>query len=172
MRDPLGRESTSVHQRLCTDSHGLEVGSRGTAGAPSARMPKLRVLVADDDGEILTLIEKALRQFYDADVVAVASGGELLDKIANDGAFDVIVTDVTMPWMTGLHVMHSARTAGLPIPVVVMTALRDPTLPEQVASLGAFAELLHKPFTLVELFAALRRSLANTEHETQTPRDG
>jgi CheY-like chemotaxis protein len=135
-------------------------------------MPKLRALVADDDREMLSLVAKALRQFYDAEVVAVESGGELLEKIANDGAFDVIVTDITMPWMTGLHVMHSARTAGLPIPVVVMTALRDPTLPEQVAALGASAELLHKPFSLVELFAALRRSLANTKRETQTPRHG
>jgi CheY-like chemotaxis protein len=127
-------------------------------------MPKLRVLVADDDGEMLNLVGKALRQFYDADVVAVTSGGELLEKIANDGAFDVIVTDVSMPWMTGLHVMHSARTAGMPVPVVVMTALRDPTMPEQVASLGARAELLHKPFSIVELFAALRRVLASSAH--------
>lgn len=135
-------------------------------------MPKLRVLLADDDSEMLMLVEKALHQFYDADVVPVASGGELLEKIANDGEFDVIVTDITMPWMTGLHVMHTARTAGLPVPVVVMTALRDPTLPEQVASLGACAELLHKPFSIVELFAALRRCLANTERDTQTPHDG
>ena len=125
-------------------------------------MGKLRVLVADDDSEILILVGKALRQFYDADVVTVASGGELLEKIANDGAFDVIVTDVSMPWMSGLHVMHSARTAGLPIPVVVMTALRDPTLPEQVSSLGARAELLHKPFSIIELFSALRRCLASS----------
>jgi len=142
------------------------------AGARNVGMPKLRVLLADDDSEMLMLVEKALHQFYDADVVAVASGGELLEKIANDGAFDVVVTDITMPWMTGLHVMHSARAAGLPIPVVVMTALRDPTLPEQVASLGACAELLHKPFSISELLAALRRSLASSARETQTPRHG
>lgn len=118
---------------------------------------------------MLSLVAKALRQFYDADVVTVESGGELLEKIANDGAFDVIVTDISMPWMSGLHVMHSARTAGSPIPVVVMTALRDPTLPEQVASLGARAELLHKPFSIVELFATLRRCMSDTQHEADTP---
>ncbi|HVK85986.1 MAG TPA: hypothetical protein VM513_17820, partial [Kofleriaceae bacterium] len=46
-----------------------------------------------------------------------------------------IVTDISMPWMTGLQVMHSARAAGLRVPIIVMTALRDPTIPEQVASL-------------------------------------
>ena len=120
-----------------------------------------RALVADDDTEMLSMVTKALRQFG-AEVVAVMAGGELLEKIANDGPFDVIVTDIAMPWMTGLQVMQSARTAGLPVPVVVMTALRDPTLPEQVASLGARAELLQKPFSIDELFAALRRCLAET----------
>ena len=131
-------------------------------------MPKLRALVADDDAEMLSVVATALRQFG-ADVVAVTSGGELLEKIANDGAFDVIVTDISMPWMSGLHVMHSARTAGLPVPVVVMTALRDPTLPEQVASLGVRAELLHKPFSIDELYAALRRCLTEPAREVEAP---
>jgi two-component system, OmpR family, response regulator TctD len=122
-------------------------------------MARPRVLVADDDSDILNLVGTALRNFG-ADVVSVSSGGELLESLANAGAFDVIVTDIAMPWMSGLQVMQSARTAGLPVPVVVMTALRDPSLPDQVRSLGARAELLHKPFSVDELYAAIRRSLA------------
>lgn len=53
-------------------------------------MTMLRVLAADDDSEMLTLVGKALRQICDADVVEVASGGELLEKIANDGASDCL----------------------------------------------------------------------------------
>ncbi|MCW5802861.1 MAG: response regulator [Deltaproteobacteria bacterium] len=117
---------------------------------------------------MLSLVSQALRHFG-ADVVAVAAGGELLEAIANAGPFDVIVTDIAMPWMTGLQVMHSARAAGLPVPVVVMTALRDPTLPEQVTSLGAHAELLHKPFSIDELFAALRRCLSGSAGDTPPP---
>jgi CheY-like chemotaxis protein len=134
--------------------------SSGTNTARPSTMAELRALVADDDGELLSLVSKALREFG-ADVVAVTSGGELLEEIANDGPFDVIVTDVTMPWMTGLQVMQSARTAGLPIPVVVMTALRTRSLPAQVASLGARAELVRKPFSIEQLYAALRRCLAD-----------
>lgn len=117
-----------------------------------------RVLIADDDGEMLSLVSWALDRFG-ADVVCVKSGGELLEKIANDGVFDLVVTDIAMPWMTGLHVMHSARTAGFRVPVIVMTALRDPIVSEQVRSLGARSELLLKPFSIIELFAALGRSL-------------
>ncbi|HVK88421.1 MAG TPA: response regulator [Kofleriaceae bacterium] len=132
-------------------------------------MAKLRALVADDDADMLSVVSKALVQFG-ADVVAATSGGALLEKIANDGDFDVIVTDISMPWMTGLQVMHSARAAGLRVPIIVMTALRDPTIPEQVASLGVRAELLHKPFSIDELHAALRHCLADAGDETQTLR--
>lgn len=118
----------------------------------------LRALVADDDAEMLSLVGNAVRSFG-ADVVAVTSGGELLEKLAEEGPFDVIVTDISMPWMTGMHVLQSARTAGLPVPAVVITALRDPTLPDQVKSLGAHAELLRKPFSIEQLNAALRRCL-------------
>lgn len=131
-------------------------------------MERLRALVADDDPEMLSLVSKAVRQFG-ADVAAVSSGGELLETIANAGPFDVIITDISMPWMTGLQVMHSARTAGLPSPVVVMTALRDPTLPQQVTSLGAHAELLHKPFSIHELYAALRRCLSEPARDADVP---
>jgi CheY-like chemotaxis protein len=131
-------------------------------------MTRLRALVADDDGDMLAMVCKALRQFG-ADVVGVTSGGDLLEKLAEDARFDVIVTDISMPWMTGMQVMHSARTAGLPIPVIVITALRDPTLPEQVTSLGARAELLHKPFSIDELYAALRRCIAEPTHERGAP---
>jgi CheY-like chemotaxis protein len=128
-------------------------------------MTMLRALVADDDSEMLSLVSRVL-QHFGADVVAVSSGGELLEKLANDGAFDVIVTDITMPWMTGMHVMQSVRTAGLPVPVVVMTALRDPTLPDQVRSLGTHAELLFKPFSIADLYSALARCLAEPSRDS------
>jgi DNA-binding response OmpR family regulator len=69
-----------------------------------------------------------------------------------------------MPWMTGLQVMHSARTAGLPVPVVVMTALRDPGIDDQVKSLGEHARLIRKPFTYNDLVAALHEVLHGAQH--------
>lgn len=72
-----------------------------------------------------------------------------------EGRFDVIVADVQMPWMTGLQALHSARTAGLLTPVVVMTALRDDRIVRQVDALGAHAILLYKPFDLDELHTAI-----------------
>jgi hypothetical protein len=53
--------------------------------------------------------------------------------------------------------MHSTRYAGLETPVIVMTALRDAKIPEQVERLGENALFLRKPFSLGELRDAIAR---------------
>lgn len=118
-----------------------------------------RILVADDDPELLEGVVQWLRR-EGADVLQAASGDELLDRLAHDGRFDLVVTDVAMPWMTGLQVMHSARAAGLGTPIIVMTALRDERIPAQVATLGQRAAYLRKPFEVGELESVAERLLA------------
>jgi CheY-like chemotaxis protein len=80
-------------------------------------------------------------------------GDELLQAIADGGPFDLIVTDVSMPWMTGLQVAHSARTAGVTTPVIVMTASVIP--PTDVEQIGGSTVLLRKPFRLSQLTRAV-----------------
>jgi len=128
-------------------------------------MVRLRALVADDNADLLEVVSHVLEQ-VGLDVVRASCGAELLERLAADGPFDVVVTDVAMPWMTGLHVMHSARAAGLTCPVIVMTVLRDAKTNAQVASLGEDVHLLAKPFSLARLRAALFESLVSRPHVT------
>jgi len=120
----------------------------------------VRVLVADDDVELLGTIAAALER-SGAEVVRAESGAELLERIADEAAFDLVITDVAMPWLNGLYAMHSARTVGLETPVIVMTALKDDRLPDQVRSLGERAVLLRKPFDLDELESTASRLLSS-----------
>lgn len=115
----------------------------------------MRVLVADDDPEMLELVSGIVRRELAADVTRATTGHELLDQLAH-GEWDLIITDISMPWMTGVQVMQSARTAGLPVPVVVMTALRGSEVAGQVEALGDRALLIRKPFSLEDLLAAVR----------------
>jgi two-component system KDP operon response regulator KdpE len=126
-----------------------------------------RILVADDDPELLQLVVNALlvRGF---EVVSATTGGELLEGVAEQGPFHLVVTDVAMPWMTGLQVMHSARSAGLSCPVIVMTAMRSHKTAEQVAALGVEVQLLYKPFTIDEFDRTVRRALGHVESSTVT----
>jgi CheY-like chemotaxis protein len=112
-----------------------------------------RVLVADDDPLLLATVADALTHLGAA-VTRAASGAELIEQLANEGPFDLVVIDVSMPWMSGLQAMHAIRTAGLGIPVIVMTALPDERIPAQVRALGDNAALLRKPFDLTQLISA------------------
>ncbi len=126
-------------------------------------LSRARILVADDDLELLDAVADALSHLG-ADVVRARTGGELIDKIADEGPFSLVVTDISMPWMSGLQAMHSARTAGLATPVIVMTALQDERVPTQVNALGPRAVLLRKPFALDELEVVASRMLATGHH--------
>jgi two-component system OmpR family response regulator len=118
-----------------------------------------RVLVADDDPDLLDIVVTSLTE-SGADVVSATSGADLLEHLADDGPFDLIITDVAMPWMTGFQVAHSVREAGLDVPVIIMTGRDDPGLTERVQSLGGRAALLRKPFDSQALDAAVAALLA------------
>jgi CheY-like chemotaxis protein len=117
-------------------------------------MSGLRVLVADDDPDVLQDVSCAF-EIMGHQVTRATSGNELITRLGEDEPFDLIVTDISMPWMSGLQAMHSTRYAGLQTPVIVMTALRDAEIPERVQALGRNALLLRKPFGLVELETAV-----------------
>ena len=119
-------------------------------------MPMLshaHVLVADDDPQLLDAVAESLTRLG-ANVVRARSGADLIEQLANAGPFDLVVTDIGMPWMSGLQAMHATRAAGLATAVIVMTALTDERIPAQVRALGEKTVLLRKPFELGELESA------------------
>jgi two-component system cell cycle sensor histidine kinase/response regulator CckA len=120
------------------------------------------VLLADDDPALLDTIAAALTRIG-ADVVRAWNGADLIEQLAKAGPFDLVVTDIGMPWMSGLQAMHSIRSAGLPTPVIVMTALTDERIPAQVQALGEHALFLRKPFGLGQLESAVSLLLSATQ---------
>jgi CheY-like chemotaxis protein len=95
-----------------------------------------------------------------ADVIRASSGEELIEQLATEGPFDLVVTDVSMPWMSGLTAIHAARSAGISQAVIIMTAREDEQIPAQVQALGPDAVFLRKPFGLSELGDAASMLLA------------
>jgi DNA-binding response OmpR family regulator len=121
----------------------------------------LRVLIADDDPVTVSLVAATITRIG-YEVTLADDGDSLLQKVAEDGPFEVIVTDVAMPWMSGLQVASSLRAAGLRTPILVMTAL--PLDPNVVRRLGDGAVLLRKPFHLKELVAAVQHLVRLSHH--------
>lgn len=126
------------------------------------------MLVADDDPELLAGVSEALTHLG-ADVTRAVDGGELIEKLAAKGPFDLVVTDISMPWMTGIQAVHAVRRAGVGTSVLIMTALQDETIAARVNALGGNVALLLKPFTLTELQSAASALLeqASGKHQSR-----
>jgi CheY-like chemotaxis protein len=130
----------------CTDR-------RLTADTTSTVSTHRRILIADDDPDTLQLIEAAVHA-PGVEIYVAMDGLEMLELIAECGPLDLIVTDLVMPWIGGLQVLASIREAGLDTPVLVLTGLDRPALPDTIARLG-HTMLVRKPFEIVELRRAI-----------------
>lgn len=122
-------------------------------------VPGTRILVADDDPELLSALAQALRR-AGAHVVCADGSEELIRRLTSEGRFALVVSDVSMPWMNGLHAMRAARNAGLAAPIIIISARTDANIAAEVRALGANVIWLRKPFDLLELEAAAEELLA------------
>jgi CheY-like chemotaxis protein len=119
-----------------------------------SRSSQLRVLLAEDDDALRAELSRVLAD--DGAIVAEARDGlEAADRLANDGPFDAIVTDVRMPGKTGLEVLRELRAKGVRTPAIVMTGFGDGLWASQGLGLeGAF--VFAKPFDLDDLRTAVQ----------------
>jgi CheY-like chemotaxis protein len=117
---------------------------------------KLRVLVAEDEHLAALVVEDALSDLG-YQVVLARDGLEALD-IAETLDFDVLLTDLAMPRVTGWELISRLRARRADLPVVVMTGYLPPGGGQALfADKRGPTALLHKPFALGQLFAALGR---------------
>ena len=122
--------------------------------AASVPLQVSRIAIADDDPDSLALLRLALGGPV-TEIREATNGVELAQLLLENEPFDLVVTDVLMPWIEGLAVLRSARVAEDMTPVLLITGLRRPDLDATVERLG-HAKLLHKPFGISELRAAAR----------------
>jgi CheY-like chemotaxis protein len=116
-----------------------------------------RVVIAEDDDDMRSVLCELVLGLG-VQVAEASSGGDLVGLLTDDQPVDLLITDVRMPWMTGLQVALSARNSGLAVPVIIVTAFPDDSLRAQVENLGS-AVLLAKPFRPEELLSLVRERL-------------
>lgn len=118
--------------------------------------PATTVLVAEDDNEIRTALERILR-YEGYEPITVKDGAAALEAITEHEP-DLIVLDVMMPFVDGLTVCRRIRERGNRTPVMMLTARHE--VSDKVAGLDAGADdYLPKPFELEELLARIRALL-------------
>jgi len=126
-----------------------------------------RILVADDEPDILNLTRLMLEQ--EGYLVTTASDGEETLRKAEAEMPDIILLDIVMPGKTGLEVCKilKAKHKTRDIPVVMFTALGqdgDRKLAKEAGCDGYFT----KPFSLESLLTEVRRHLDRTRAERRS----
>lgn len=115
----------------------------------------IRILVVDDDPEIVSFVKRGL--IYEGYTIDTAGeGAEALAK-ARDTEPDLVILDIMMPGIDGIEVSKRLRQAGN-VPILMLTA--KGTVADKVAGLGAGADdYLVKPFAFDELVARVKALL-------------
>jgi two-component system nitrogen regulation response regulator GlnG len=115
--------------------------------------PRLRVLVVEDDERSGRMLAELLRR--DGFVVEVCPSGLAgLQRLTEDPAPDVLVTDLRMPQIDGVTVARLARTQSPAMPILIVTAYPD--LARRLDGAGPVPQLFIKPLDYPALVGALR----------------
>jgi len=121
--------------------------------------PEARLLVVDDEQNIVELLEASLR-FHGFDVTTATDGTTAL-KLAKEVQPDLMVTDVMMPGLNGFELVRSLRADGYQFPVLFLTA-KD-AVDDRVTGLTIGGDdYIVKPFSLSEVVARIRVVLKRT----------
>lgn len=117
-------------------------------------MAKVRAAVVDDEDEILDLIEQILaeeglktQRFHRAEEVLEVIGVE---------SFDIIISDLVLPGMTGLDLLDALHERGIGTPFVLITGYASLDTAIEAVNRGAFS-FVKKPFNIEEIRIVVNR---------------
>ena len=117
-----------------------------------------RILVAEDDAGVRLLVTRALRMEGHS-VTAVEDGEYALEQLVeHDGSFDLLLSDIRMPAMTGIELAHAAHRQWPELTILLMTGYAEQR--EAAEDLMQIVVgVVDKPFTLTEIRARVAGAL-------------
>jgi PAS domain S-box-containing protein len=116
-------------------------------------VPRLSVLVVDDDSLVLTSTSLLLEDLGHR-VVSATSGAQALALFDQGEVIDLMITDMAMPQMSGAQLAHAVRLLKPDLPIILATGYA-----ERLEGFAAQLPRLPKPFTQMNLVAIIAQSM-------------
>src|SRR5689334_14122340 len=113
------------------------------------------ILVVDDDELFRSALEATLQgEGYQ---VALAGNGKVAQDMIGAGKYDAVISDIRMPVMTGIELLHFMKKNHPDLPVILMTGFAELEETNEAYELGA-SQFLSKPFKKDELIGLVRKA--------------
>ena len=122
----------------------------------------VRIMIIEDDEEMRSL----LKDFFEEEgfeTDSVSNGADALRKLSKDH-FDLVITDIRMPGLTGLDILPRMRRLKPETPIIVMTAYGSDDVRRRSLERGATA-YLEKPIPLSKLRTLIREEVSRKQLE-------
>jgi two-component system response regulator QseB len=125
----------------------------------------MRILLVEDDQLLGDGVKNGLKQYgYTVDWL---KDGEAARLALSSETFDLILLDIGLPKMSGLHLLQSIRREGINTPVLILTARES--VEDRVKGLDSGADdYLKKPFDLGEVCARIRALVRRSSGRTES----
>ncbi len=135
------------------------IRAAGAEGPEPEKLPTeaVRLLAIDDQSVILDLISAMGRSM--GYLVTTAGSGEEGLRLAQRESFDIILTDLTLPGLSGLDVARRLRQQGNEVPIILVTGW-EASLEQSELSAAGVNEVLYKPFRMEQLTDVVRSAAA------------
>lgn len=118
------------------------------------------ILVVDDDERIRDTLYDLLSEEHDCQTAQTAE--EALARLEVD-SYDLVLTDISMPGLSGLELLGHVRQKYPDTPVIIVSGIGDQEHAQGLIRLGAF-EFLLKPFRLEVVEKSVKRALDRRRH--------
>lgn len=129
-------------------------------------MKEIRVLMIDDNINLINMVKEFLKNDEEVKVVLEAHDGLEGFKLAKrQDEYDIMILDLIMPIKDGLYVLEEMQNEKINKPVIVATSYNDPNMIRNVSEMGASYFIL-KPFDLLDLKARILKCM-DSESETK-----
>jgi two-component system response regulator PilR (NtrC family) len=115
------------------------------------------ILVVDDERSICQMLEIAFHQ--KGHRVETVTSGELAIRKIDANLYDVVITDVRMPGLSGMDVLQHARKVSPDTMVMIITAVDDSETPIEALNMGAFYYIRKGPKLLEDVMTAVQLAM-------------
>lgn len=117
-----------------------------------------RILLADDDPRVLLILRATIERMREGyQIVTTGDGAEALEEI-EDEPFDLVITDVRMPGLSGIELVEAIRALNINTAVIWITAYGCHRLQDKCDRLNVYC-CLDKPLRISEIRQAVLKAL-------------